>query len=136
MKVLWFSPTPALYSNKVWGHNGGGWITSLQNILQTFENINLGIAFESTQDTPNKIFDSVNYFPIVGNFSISKKFEQVKKLNNLLDKSLDIINYFNPDIIHLFGSEQWYGLLVNYTNIPIVIHICLYLLYYYIASYL
>ena len=122
MKVLWFSPTPALYSNKVWGHNGGGWITSLQNILQTFENINLGIAFESTQDTPNKIFDSVNYFPIVGNFSISKKFEQVKKLNNLLDKSLDIINYFNPDIIHLFGSEQWYGLLVNYTNIPIVIH--------------
>ena len=122
MKVLWFSPTPALYSNKVWGHNGGGWITSLQNILQTIENIDLGIAFESAQDTPNKIFDSVNYFPIVGDFSISKKFEQTKKLKKLLDKSLDIINDFNPDIIHLFGSEQWYGLLVNYTNIPIVIH--------------
>jgi len=121
-KVLWFSPTPALYSNKVWGHNGGGWITSLQNIVQSAKDIDLGIAFESAQDAPNEIFDSVKYYPIVGDFGIREKFKQDNKLKKLLDKSITIINDFNPDIIHLFGSEQWYGLLVNHTNIPIVIH--------------
>lgn len=123
MKVLWFSPTPASYSNKIRGHNGGGWITALQKIVQSVENIDLGIAFESAQDAPKKVFDSVAYYPIVSDFGISEKFIQAKKLKKLLDKSIAIINDFNPDIIHLFGSEQWYGLLVNHTNIPIVIHI-------------
>ncbi|MDB4225821.1 glycosyltransferase [bacterium] len=122
MKVLWFSPTPALYSNKVWGHNGGGWITSLQNIVQSVENVDLGIAFESAQKATNEVFDSVKYYPIVGDFGIREKFKQDNKLKKLLDKSIAIINDFNPDIIHLFGSEQWYGLLVKHTNIPIVIH--------------
>lgn len=122
MKVLWFSPTPSLYSNKIRGHNGEGWITSLQNIVQSVKNIDLGIAFEFAQDAPNEIFDAVKYYPIVGDFGINEKLKRSKKLKKLLDKSIAIINDFNPDIIHLFGSEKWYGLLVNHTNIPIVIH--------------
>ena len=41
MKVLWFSPTPSLYDSKRWGHNGGGWIASLQNIITLDDQIEL-----------------------------------------------------------------------------------------------
>ena len=39
----------------------------------------------------------------------------------LILKALKIIEN-NPDIIQLFGSEQWYGILVRFTNKPIIIH--------------
>ena len=44
MKVLWFSPTPSLYDSKRWGHNGGGWIASLQNIITLDDQIELAVA--------------------------------------------------------------------------------------------
>ena len=47
MKVLWFSPTPVNYLQDTWAHNGGGWISSLLNLVTTIENTDLGIAFES-----------------------------------------------------------------------------------------
>ena len=122
MKVLWFSPTPVNYSEETWAHNGGGWISSLQNIVKSIENTDLGIAFESDKYLPNKVIDSVNYYPIIGDFSFREKLNQSNKQSKLLSKSLEIINDFKPDIIHLFGSESWYGLLVDHTQIPIVIH--------------
>ena len=122
MKVLWFSPTPALYSNKIRGHNGEGWITSLQNIVSSIKNIELGIAFESAQEAPYTVIDKVNYYPIVHNFGFREKLKPINKQIKLIKKAVAIIKDFNPDVIHLFGSESWYGLLVNYTNIPIVIH--------------
>lgn len=122
MKVLWFSPTPVNYLQDTWAHNGGGWISSLLNLVTTIENTDLGIAFESDKYLPNKVIDSVNYYPIVGDFSFKEKLNQSNKQSKLLSKSLEIINDFKPDIIHLFGSESWYGLLIDNTQIPIVIH--------------
>ena len=71
MKVLWFSPTPVNYSQETWAHNGGGWISSLQNIVKSIENIDLGIVFESTQKLEKK-FDT-------------KLFSQTKKLKLKMD---------------------------------------------------
>ena len=36
---------------------------------------------------------------------------------------LKVVNDFKPDIIQVFGSENIYGILVNYIDIPIVLHI-------------
>lgn len=36
---------------------------------------------------------------------------------------LEVVNDFKPDIIHVFGSENIYGLLSNYVAIPLVLHI-------------
>ena len=36
---------------------------------------------------------------------------------------MEIVKDFNPDIIHVFGPENIYGLLSKYTNIPLVLHI-------------
>lgn len=122
MKVLWFSPTPSLYESKMSGHNGGGWISSLEKLLYQSADIELGVAFESTWDRQAKEIDSVNYYPIHVKTGVIDRFNRSNKIEKLIQKSLVVINDFSPDIIHLFGSEWWYGLLVNYTKIPIVIH--------------
>lgn len=122
MRILWFSPTPSLFTSKRWGHNGGGWISSLQNIIQPDNNIDLGVAFEYAGNADNEMIDNVMYYPISTSFGISEKLQSVKKHNKQINRSLQIIDDFKPDIIQLFGSESWYGLLANHTTTPIVIH--------------
>ena len=36
---------------------------------------------------------------------------------------LKVICDFNPDIIHVFGTEEVFSLIQNHTNIPVVIQI-------------
>lgn len=36
---------------------------------------------------------------------------------------LEVVDDFKPDIIHIFGSENIYGLLTYHTQVPIVLHI-------------
>lgn len=122
MRVLWFSPTPSLYTSKRWGHHGGGWISALQNIVQEVDNLELGVAFEYQEESEIQVIDDVSYYPIKVKKSIKLKLSGKDNSDILIAKSLQIIEDFKPDIIQLFGSEKWYGLLVNYTKVPIVIH--------------
>ena len=46
MRILWFSVTPSLFNPHSNAHNGGGWIASLEQIVRTVPDIQLGIAFE------------------------------------------------------------------------------------------
>lgn len=45
MKVLWLSINSGLYSNKGNSYNGGGWIASLQSLIQQSHDIDLALAF-------------------------------------------------------------------------------------------
>lgn len=44
MRVLWFTNTPSLYTEKT-GYNGGGWISSLQRELGARSDVKLGVCF-------------------------------------------------------------------------------------------
>jgi len=122
MNVLWFSPTPVNYSQDTWAHNGGGWISSLQNIVTSIENIDLGIVFETPQKLEKKVVNKVCYYPIIKDVTFKERFNKAHQNSILINKAVRIIKDFKPDVIHLFGSESWYGLLVDFTDIPIVIH--------------
>ena len=122
MRVLWFSPTPAMYSKEIWGHNGGGWITSLQSILLEDATIDLAIAFDTNTKLPNKIYENVHYFPIVGKKHLLDKLGSNRLFEYQKNQALKAIEEFKPDIIQLFGSESWYGRLVSFTDIPMLIH--------------
>lgn len=129
MKVLWFSVTPSLYNQKRNGHNGGGWIESLERIIHEYgENIQLGIAFCTS--TPNEPFKSaINgtvYYPMGIYLNEIQKIKG-KYTSQFIDKIIlehccSVIDDFRPDIIHVFGSEWCFGLINEYTNIPVVIH--------------
>lgn len=130
MKILWFTNTPSCYKGLKTAYNGGGWISSLEEECKKRENLDLGISF-LLDDEPFKIEqDKVTYYPISNQksnklFSIIKLFSQYKIEEDMpiIKRMIDIVNDFQPDIIHIFGSEKQFGLISLYTQIPIILHI-------------
>lgn len=124
MKVLWFSVVAPEILPSSSGFNGGGWISSLQKIISK-EDIKLGIAFES--DHVKQFVDkNTSYFPIN---AYNTKIKKIKKALNykyeqeyLLPECLNIIDEYEPDLIHIFGSESSFGLIPKHTSIPSIIH--------------
>lgn len=108
MRVLWFSVTPSLFNPHSNGHNGGGWIASLERIVQEIPEIELGVAFKFPNSTSRYEKGNTIYYPIEkGGFDAYKR----------------IIDDFKPDIIQIFGSENEFGIICGNTDIPVVIHI-------------
>ncbi|WP_031443976.1 glycosyltransferase family 4 protein [Arenibacter algicola] len=126
MKILWFTNTPSLYKKNEKGYNGGGWIESLENIITKENDIELAVGFFHADTNFKKKKGKTTYYPIPLYNTIVKKLKRYFFYNN--DKNevnyyLKVINDFKPDIIHVFGSEQSFGLLSLYTKIPVVIHV-------------
>lgn len=124
MKILWFSITPALYKGKK--ATSGTWIESLLNIIKDNKDIDLAISFCTTdKDSEKTVIDGVHYYPIYRSTFYTKVMDKMTcrfENKQIMDASLKVIEDFKPDLIHIFGSEWCFGLLKEYTDIPIVIH--------------
>lgn len=131
MKVLWFSNIPLFFPDK--GKppvNSGGWISSLESLIKTKDEVELFVSYFGDVPTLTQIKnDGVTYYILPNQKNRVKKY-----LNKLFgysqrERSKDIDYYFTvvdsikPDIIHVFGSENSFGLISKYTNIPVLIHI-------------
>lgn len=128
MRILWFTNTPSLYKKDgKHEYNGGGWIESLQSIVTASKDIELAIAFKHPDSVFKVIEDDVVYYPVNQSQSVIKKVQDkffVKRKNeNELNIYNRIINDFQPDLIHVFGSESNFGLIGEELNIPIVLHV-------------
>lgn len=130
MKILWFSNTPSLYNQAAHQYFGGGWIESLEQLLEDNTNIKLAIAFFHAQNGKKITKDSTTYYPIHRPSGKKRPFRQL--INNwggaLADANysklfLDVINDFKPDVIHIFGSEGPFGEIQLITDKPVVIHL-------------
>lgn len=126
LRVLWFAVTPSLYGQNTVRHNGGGWIASLEQILRSASDVELGVAFEHHDDRFKSIQDGVAYYPINLNAKLVQKLRRKLGLDDecgaLIAHAKRIIADFQPDVIHVFGSESCFGLLSAHTHIPVVIH--------------
>lgn len=127
MRVLWFEVTvPSQYKSH--GFYGAGWQDSLENIVKVHPEIDLGIAFESPSiNDKSCVIDNVHYFPLTSSYSIIEKIKdkytwEISR-NKLIPLSLQVIEDFKPDVIHVFGSEWCFGQVAEFTNIPVVIHL-------------
>ena len=127
MKVLWFEiSTPSRYKDD--GRVVCGWQDALENIVKDCREIELYIAFETEEpDAKVKVIDGVTYIPMVTRYSFTER-----KLSNwtwrvnedkVIPLGRKVIEEYKPDIIHVFGNEWPFGLLAQYTDIPLVIHI-------------
>lgn len=125
MKVLWFEVTmPSRYENQ--GLVIGGWQDSLEKVVRKCPSIDLTIAFEGNDEQQKtKVIDGVTYIPII--LKYTKKEQKHWDWNiyaqRVFDEAKQIIENIQPDIIHIFGTEWPFGLVAEYTDIPIVIHI-------------
>ena len=121
MKVLWFAGNPALYASRD-SHNGGGWIAALQRELQAqkADEVQLGIAFP----WENNFKQECGIITYYGVKSIKRSFWRYKlKEEKSLCQIKTIINDFKPEIIHVFGTEQIFGLAATCSSVPVVIHL-------------
>ncbi len=123
MKILWLCGNPGLF--RATSLADGGWIGALQTELTHKYNVQLINVFEYPRKANVQIDKNVTYYPIY----IGKRNKLFDKFyHKIVDKIflsnvLDIIQKEKPDIIQCWGSELGYGLIRNYTNIPVILHI-------------
>lgn len=127
MKILWFALTPCGASEQLsQDSQGGGWLSSLEKQLVNTENVELHICFQWSTDIPTFSNGRVTYHPvrririqdtIIGQL-LGGGFRQ-----DPVRQYADVISRVNPDLIHVHGTEEAFGLIQSVTKIPVIISI-------------
>jgi len=124
MKVLWFANTPCGAAEKIAPNlHIGGWLNSLEQQLVLRSDIELSVCFYWKFPLNSFKHKSTNYYPIHRNKitrSIFRLFGHLDDKNEVM-KLLQVIEEVKPDIIHVHGTEENFGLIQQYTKIPVVI---------------
>lgn len=135
MRVLWFTNTPCNYhGSQSKGSSGGGWMVSIQEEFEKNDDIYLGICFLTFISLTNKSKGQTSYFPIeYRKKTIKERINGYVKFRNItveqsewnyyIENYKKVIDEFKPDVIHVWGSEQYAGLAAFATDIPLVLHI-------------
>lgn len=108
-----------------------GWMVSLEDQIKKMPEINLSVCYPSNQSEDDFIYEGVQYYPLSRDFSQNKVSQifyrlqsDVEKERQLLPLLLNVVEKANPDIIHIHGTEECFGLIQDYIkNIPIVFSI-------------
>lgn len=128
MKVLWFSLSPcgSLRRNNT-KRVIQGWMISLEDALKQNTDIELEIAYFSNKEEDAFTYDGVKYYPmyIKRGSGILAKIIDTYRTTEAIDKQskavmLDVVKQSTPDLIHIHGTEQSFGLIAeDVKNIPI-----------------
>jgi glycosyltransferase involved in cell wall biosynthesis len=130
MRVLWFANTPGLST----GHFGismaaGGWISSLQRVVEGVQECRLGFVFYSEQVMEPFEYGRTWYYPVqpLGSSKRKRLVNRVRgraETDENLPAFLRAIELFRPDIIHVHGTEFPFGLILRKVgDIPVVVSI-------------
>ena len=131
MKVLWFAISPCGAAVKLQPTlNIQGWLSSLEEVIAQRSDIELSVCFYWNERLDPFRFKNTTYYPIYRKGNKSKYFKVINRaLHNSYNNQkeipmlLDVISKVNPDIIHIHGTEENFGLIQKFTNIPVVISI-------------
>lgn len=132
MKILWFSLSPcgSLRRDKK-QRVIQGWMISLEDELKKHSEIELSVAFFSNIKEEPYEYDGVRYYPMYqnrANTKIGRVLERYKSMEavdkKMLSVMIDVVKDVRPDLIHIHGTEERFGLIQNEVNdIPIVFSI-------------
>lgn len=132
MRVLWFSLSPcgSLRRNQE-QRVIQGWMISLEDEVKKNPDIELSVAFFSDRIEESYEYDGVRYYPMYlpkANTKIGRVLARFKSLgsidNQMLPVMLEVVNKAHPDLVHIHGTEERFGLIQDYVkNIPIVFSI-------------
>lgn len=127
MRILWFEVTrPQRYKRD--SRVIGGWQDALEEMLVGREDIELIIAFEGEpSDREVRVVDGITYVPMPMSYSFMEtlrmKWTWDVNVTKLLPQMMDVVGHYHPDLIHVFGTEWPFGLIAEYVDVPVVIHI-------------
>ena len=131
MRILWFANTPSLATDYLHDNSqGGGWIISLEQEIAKLEEIQLGVAFHHDSLAIKHFeIEGTSYFNLPNYKAKGKIKRWWERWTNRIEPKcviadyLKVIEQFKPDLIHIFGTEQAFGLLIENTKIPVVVQI-------------
>lgn len=126
MKVLWLTNTPSLaakYVNE--DRMGGGWIASLDTYMQNCLQVDLHIMFLCANVRNSKKIGNTTYHPVynknkkkleilINRFTVFSKRKEETIIKEIKKRIIQI----DPDIIHIHGTENIYGLAVKGLSKP------------------
>ncbi|MEA1898002.1 MAG: glycosyltransferase, partial [Bacteroidota bacterium] len=121
INILWFTngPLEPLKKRLDLGSGGTGyWMTALLEKLNSFTDIKIIVATVYPHASVSTSINGVDYHLISQKRSrILPAFE-----TQYIPQCLELINKIKPDIIHIHGTERFYGLLGEHiSDIPIII---------------
>ncbi len=122
MKVLWITNNvlePFFPFAEGKPTKGGSWIDPLFFGLVHFENTQMGIISPVINGkNQKKIIDGVSYYSI----PVEQGDNKISLNSKLVENYLSVISDFEPDIIHIHGTENNFGLIREFVpmQIPIV----------------
>jgi len=114
MRILWISPDPLRTEIKNSKSSSGFWKEEIYKLVNN--NLSNKIVFASPSNKREYNIQTGQY-----SFRWENKLKYKKISNTTIKDILWIINDFNPEIIHIHGTELPFGLISQYTNIPVVI---------------
>lgn len=130
MRVLWIAPNGGKYNDNV-VKGTGGWIGALQDeLIKRDHSIELGITFPSSKE--QVLNDgAVIYYPIKIHNTESKlqfirylvSYDRMKLAYKLKEGMLRVIKEFKPDVVHVWGLENMYAILIPEIKCPFIVHI-------------
>lgn len=132
MRILWFTNTYNAYVGTINNpYNGGGWMQSMQEQLVKLDGVELAISFFMNGQPRRVEKNGITFYPMPRpRFGIWRKLHdrlfdpyQRGRWPDYEHTLLDVVEDFCPDIIHIFGSENVYGLLASRCQVPVVLHI-------------
>ena len=130
MRILWIAPNGGNYTLKDL-IGTGGWVSSLETALIDFStDVELGIVFLSSKYKETYKNNRVTYFPVYEPLEtnleklINRWLRDVDKYeNDICEKIAKCVENYNPDMVHIWGCENFYAKTIKYIKQPCVVHI-------------
>lgn len=132
MKILWYANTPCGSIRRSKSNLfRGGWLISLEDEVKKSSEIELHVAFFSETENESFEFDGVTYhpmfFPKIKN-PVARILYRKRAISysddKMLPMMLKVVDEVKPDLIHIHGTEERFGLIQDYVkNIPVVFSI-------------
>ncbi len=114
MKILWFTNIPMPAVNEYFGKDpqgSGGWMGALLEQLKDISGLQLGVVTACPQ-FPNIAFrrEGVEYFIVQQKWArLRRQFFPVDNNPMYIEKCAEIVDTFKPDLVHIHGTERFYG---------------------------
>lgn len=132
MKILWFTNSPCgsvrRFSKTI---TSGGWMISLEDEIKKNPDIRLSVAYMSSVKESPFEYDGVNYYPVYREMPQNRIKRVLSRLEpyeaqdrRILPQLLEVVDAVRPDLIHIHGTEECFGLIQDVIkDTPIVFSI-------------
>ena len=128
MKILWFTNTPCEAEEKLTGNPviGGGWLYALSQEMKKDPQIELHIVFYWGKPLEPFLYSGIYYHPVLRSGNCSKIGRYIYRIRSQFSdcydaievkRLLDVVSCVNPDIVHIHGSEENFGLIADYIDV-------------------